>query len=296
MREIVIFGTSVGRQQPPHWQDIALAALQPFGPAKITPSSYGDRAIEFEFDYYPEGLDAVVDQLRRQGISSLFTVHRQYTAAERRQAELLILGGGRIVRSVGDTLRAGGGLGSALSATGAQRTGSSSHCRSRSSPRAAMFALVDHWSGWSPSVRLAGAGLASAAEVTGLELVPVGPERSGAVVRHAVTHRLPPLAIPPNSPVPGRCGLTPRCAPNHLWDPVRQHLPVGVPAPGVGIWGRFQPHLRVLWRYSARCCNPRRDLATGLPPAAGGRGQAAGLCEGPYALWIEEVDASHVGR
>ena len=55
----------------------------PFGPAKITPSPYGDRGIEFEFDYYPEGLEAVVDELRQQGISASFSVRRQYTATDR---------------------------------------------------------------------------------------------------------------------------------------------------------------------------------------------------------------------
>ena len=212
MREIVIFGTSVGRQQPPHWQDIALAALQPFGPAKITPSSYGDRAIEFEFDYYPEGLDAVVDQLRRQGISSLFTVHRQYTAAERRQAELLILGGGRIVSSVEDTLHR-------------QYVSICPFCECRTAdwqfeplqiveqPQGAMFALVDHW----PLV--VSAELAQAlreAEVTGLELVPVGLDRPAQWYGMQVTHRLPPVASPPTRLYRDQ-RLTPRCAANHLW-------------------------------------------------------------------------------
>ena len=105
MREFVHFSITVGRQPPPRWQDIAMAALQPYGPTEITPSPYGDRGIEFEFDYYPEGLEAVRAQLRRQGISSTFRVRRVYTAAERRRAELVILGGGRIVSSVEGTLR-----------------------------------------------------------------------------------------------------------------------------------------------------------------------------------------------
>ena len=85
MREFVIFNTTVGRQRPPRWQDIAMAALRPFGPAKITPSPYGDRCIEFEFDYYPEGLDAVVAHLKGQQIHASFSDRRQYTAADRRR-------------------------------------------------------------------------------------------------------------------------------------------------------------------------------------------------------------------
>ncbi len=211
MREIVIFDTTVGRQQPPRWQDIAMAALQLFGPAKIT-SPYGDRGIEFEFDYYPEGLDAVVDELRQQGISASFSARQQYTAAERRQAELLILGGGRIVRSVGDTLHR-------------QYVSICPFCDCRTAdwqfaplriveqPQGAMFARVDHW----PLV--CSAELAQAlqeAQVTGLELVPVGPDRPAQWYGVRATHRLPPLAIPPTRLSPNR-GLTPQCAPDHLW-------------------------------------------------------------------------------
>lgn len=189
-----------------------MAALQPFGPAKITPWSYGDRAIEFEFDYYPEGLDAVVDQLRRQGISSLFTVHRQYTAAERRQAELLILGG-RIVSSVEGTLQR-------------QYVSICPFCECRTAdwqfaplriaqqPQGAMFALVDHW----PLV--ISAELAQAlqeTQATGLELVPVGPDQPTQWYGVRVTHRLPPVAIPPTRLSLNR-GPTPQCAPDHLWD------------------------------------------------------------------------------
>ena len=213
MREFVIFNTTVGRQRPPRWQDIAMAALQSFGPAKITPSPYGDRGIKFEFDYYPEGLDAVVDELRHQRISASFSVRRQYTAADRRQAELLILGGGRIVRSVEGTLHR-------------QYVSICPFCACRTAdwqfaplriaqqPQGAMFALVDHW----PLV--VSAELAQAlqeAQVTGLELVPVGPDRPAQWYGVRVTHRLPPVAIPPTRLSPNR-GPTPQCAPNHLWD------------------------------------------------------------------------------
>ena len=198
MREIVRFDTSVGRQQPPHWQDIAMAALQPYGPTDIDPSPNG-RVIEFEFDYYPEDLDAVVDQLRRQGISSSFTVHRQYTAAERRRAELLILGGGRIVSSVEDTLHR-------------QYVSICPFCECRTAdwqfeplqiveqPQGAMFACVDHW----PLV--VSAELAQAlqeAQVTGLALVPVGAGPTGAVVRFAGDAPAAACGHPPNAPVPG---------------------------------------------------------------------------------------------
>ena len=213
MREIVIFNTTVGRQRPPRWQDIAMAALQPFGPAKITPSAYGDRAIEFEFDYYPEGLDAVVDELRHQRISASFRVRRQYTAADRRQAELLILGGGRIVRSVEDTLHW-------------EEVSICPFCDCRTDdwqfepleiveqPQGAMLACVDHY----PLVVSAELAQAlQAAQVTGLELVPVGPDRPTQWYGVRVTHRLPPVAIPPTRLSLNR-GPTPQCAPDHLWE------------------------------------------------------------------------------
>ena len=212
MREIVRFGVMADDRSPSHWRDIAMAALQPYGPTDIDPSPYG-RVIDFEFDYYPEGLDAVVDELRRQGIDSTFSVHRQYTAAERRQAELLILGGGRIVRSVEDTLHR-------------QYVSICPFCECRTAdwqfeplqiveqPQGAMFACVDHW----PLV--VSAELAQAlrqAQVTGLDLVPVGPDRPTQWYGLRVTHRLPPVAIPPTRLSPNR-GPTPQCAPDHLWD------------------------------------------------------------------------------
>ena len=107
MREIVHFTVMVEDRSPSHWQDIAMAALQPFGPKDIDSSPFG-RVIELEFDYYPEGLDAVVAHLKRQHIGAFFNVRRQYTAAERRQAELLILGGEGVVSSVEGTFALGG--------------------------------------------------------------------------------------------------------------------------------------------------------------------------------------------
>ena len=190
-----------------------MAALQPFGPAKITPSPYGNRAIEFEFDYYPEGLDAVVDQLRQQGINASFSVRRVYTAAERRQAELLILGPGVGVRSVEDTLPW-------------EDVSICPFCASRTAdwqfellriveqPQGAVLACVDHW----PLV--CSAELAQAlreAEVTGLALVPVGPDRPVQWYGVRATHRLPPVAIPPTR-LSRAQALTPQCAADHLWD------------------------------------------------------------------------------
>ena len=187
MREIVRFDTSVRRPPPPHWPDIAIAALQPYGPTDIDSSPNG-RVIEFEFDYYPAGLEAVVDQLRRQGISASFSVHHQYTAAERRKAELLILGGGEVVSSVDETLQR-------------EYTSICPFCECRTAdwqfeplriveqPQGAMFASVDHW----PLV--VSAELAQAlqeAQVTGLALVPVGPDRPTQWYGVRVTHRLPP--------------------------------------------------------------------------------------------------------
>ena len=212
MREFVHFTVTVEDRSPPHWQDIALAALQPYGPTDIDPGPFGP-VIEFEFDYYPEGLDAVVAHLKGQQIHASFRVRRQYTAADRRQAELLILGGGRIVRSVEGTLRW-------------EEVSICPYCACRTDdwqfaplqiveqPQGAMFARVDHY----PLV--VSAELAQAlqeAQVTGLELVPVGPDLPAQWYGMRVTHRLPPVAIPPTRLSPHR-GPTPQCAPDHLWD------------------------------------------------------------------------------
>lgn len=200
-------------QSPPHWQDIAIAALQPYGPKEIERSPYGG-IISFEFDYYPEGLEVVEAQLRRQHISTSFTVRRQYTTADRRQAELLILGPGVDVDSVEGTLRW-------------EDVSICPFCASRTAdwqfellqiieqPQGAVLACVDHW----PMV--VSADLAQTlrqAGVTGLELVPVGPDRPVQWYGVRATHRLPPLAIPPTRLPPNPVGPTSQCAADHLWE------------------------------------------------------------------------------
>ena len=80
-------------------------------------------------------------------------------------------------------------------------------------PQGAELACVDHW----PLV--VSAELAQAlqeAQVTGLELVPVGPDRPVRWYGVRVTHRLPPVAIPPTR-LPRDQALTPQCAADHLW-------------------------------------------------------------------------------
>ena len=216
MREFVSF-TAYASDRPSarpttQWQEIASAALRPYGPKEINPSPYG-MVISFEFDYYPEGLDAVVGQLRRQHISASFSVRHQYTAAERRAAELLILGGEGVVNSVEGTLHL-------------QYVSICPFCDCRTNdwrfeplriaqqPQGAVLACVDHW----PLV--CSADLAQAlrqAEVTGLELVPVGPDRPVQWYGVRATNRLPPVAIPPTRLSRDR-DLTPQCAADHLWD------------------------------------------------------------------------------
>ena len=211
MREIVHFAAMVEDRSPPNWQDIAMAALQPYGPSDIDPAPSG-RIIEFKFDYYPEGLDAVVDELRHQRITASFSVRRRYTAADRRRAELLMLGGGGEVSSVEGTLHR-------------QYVSICPFCACRTAewqfepleiveqPQGAMLACVDHYP-LVASVELAQA--LQEAQVTGLELVPVGPDRPTQWYGLRVTHRLPPVAIPPTRLSPNR-GPTPQCAPDHLW-------------------------------------------------------------------------------
>ena len=215
MREFVSF-TAYASDRPSarpttQWQEIASAALRPYGPKEINPSPYG-MVISFEFDYYPEGLDAVVGQLRRQHISASFSVRHQYTAAERRAAELLILGGEGVVNSVEGTLRW-------------EEVSICPFCDCRTDdwqfeplriveqPQGAVLACVGHW----PLV--CSAELAAAlrqAEVTGLELVPVGPDRPVQWYGMRATHQLPPVAVPPTR-LPRDRDLTPQCAADHLW-------------------------------------------------------------------------------
>ena len=81
-------------------------------------------------------------------------------------------------------------------------------------PQGAVLARVDHW----PLV--CSADLAQAlrqAQVTGLELVPVGPDRPVQWYDMRATHRLPPVAIPPTR-LPRDRDLTPQCAADHLWE------------------------------------------------------------------------------
>ncbi len=212
MKETVSFQVSVGRQPPSQWQEIASAALRPYGPKEIERSPYG-KAMSFEFDYYPEGLETVVAHLKGQQIHALFTVRQEYTAADRRQAELLILGGGRIVSSVEGTLRW-------------EDVSICPFCACRTAdwqfeplqiaeqPQGAVLACVDHWP-WVVSAEVAQA--LRQAEVTGLVLVPVGPDRSVQWYGLRVTHRLPPVAVPPTR-LPPNPGPTPQCAPDHLWN------------------------------------------------------------------------------
>ena len=182
---------------PPQWQDIALAAhCGPTGPKKSTLSPNG-RVIKFEFDYYPEGLEAISAQLKRQHIRHLASMSAsQCTTAERRQAELLILGG-RSGRELGRGHAAlGGRLDLPLLCLPVQQTGSSSHYRSSSSRRVRCWPVWitgQWWSArtWRQTLRQAG--------VTGLELVPVGPDRPVQWYGVAgATHRLPSRGCPPN--------------------------------------------------------------------------------------------------
>ena len=90
---------------------------------------------------------------------------------------------------------------------------------------------MDHW----PLV--VSAELAQAlqeAQVTGLELVPVGPDRPVQWYGMRVTHRLPPVAIPPTR-LPRDQALTPQCARRSLVERIGQ-FPVGLPPPGA--WPR----------------------------------------------------------
>ena len=99
--EFIAYGEYGKVGSPPGWPEIAVAALRPLGPKVIDPWPH---SVKFEFDFYPEGLETVEAQLRRQGLSVHFNVRGEYTAAEVRQAELLVSDAGRVVTSVEDTL------------------------------------------------------------------------------------------------------------------------------------------------------------------------------------------------
>ena len=218
MREFVEFfadgDSEVGA--PPGWPEIAVAALRPLGPTVIKPWPIPDPPplqLCFEFDFYPEGLETIEAQLRRQGLSVDYWVRCEYTAAEVRQAELLLSDAGRVVTSVEDTLDR-------------QYVTVCRSCGTRTahwqfaqlqiveSPQGAELARVDHW----PLV--CSAELAQAlreAQVTGLALVPVGPDWPVQWYGLLTTHELPPLATSPTRLVPDPV-RTPQCVANHLWD------------------------------------------------------------------------------
>lgn len=217
MREFVEFfadgDSEVGA--PPGWPELAVAALRPLGPKVIKPWPIPDPPplqLCFEFDYYPEELQTIEAQLRRQGLSVDYWVRCEYTAAEVRQAELLVAGPGRVLTSVEDTLHW-------EDVTVCRSCGTrTAHWQYESlqivePPQGAELANVDHW----PLV--CSAELAQAlreARVTGLALVPVGPDRPVQWYGLLTTHELPPLASPPTRLVPNPA-RTPQCLAHHLW-------------------------------------------------------------------------------
>lgn len=219
MREFVEFfadGEYGKVGSPPGWPEIAVAALRPLGPKVIDPWPIPDlwpHSVKFEFDYYPEGLETIQAQLRRQGLSVDYWVRCEHTAAEVRQAELLVTGPGRVLTSVEDTLRW-------KDVTVCRYCGTrTAHWQYESlqivePPQGAELANVDHW----PLV--CSAELAQAlreARVTGLALVPVGPDWPVQWYGLLTTHELPPLATSPTRLVPDPV-RTPQCLAHHLWD------------------------------------------------------------------------------
>lgn len=169
--------------------------------------------MSFEFDYYPEGLETVVAHLKHQQIHALFTVRRQYTAADRRKAELLILGPGVGVSSVEGKLR-WEDVSICPFCASCTADWQFELLRIVEQPQGAALAVVDHWP------RVVSTEVAQAlrqAEVSGLELVPVGPDRPVQWYGLRATHRLPPVAVPPTRLPPNPVGPTSQCAADHLW-------------------------------------------------------------------------------
>ena len=213
--EFIAYGEYGKVGSPPGWPEIAVAALRPLGPKVIKPWPIPDPPplqVCFEFDFYPEGLETIEAQLRRQGLSVDYYVRCEYTAAEVRQAELLLSDAGRVVTSVEDTLHW-------EDITVCRSCGTrTAHWQYESlqivePPQGAELARVDHW----PLV--CSAELAQAlreARVTGLALVPVGPDWPVQWYGLLTTHELPP-GQPPD-PTRPESGPDP---------PVRGESPVG---------------------------------------------------------------------
>ena len=216
--EFVAFGEYGKVGSPPGWPEIAVAALRPLGPTVIDPWPIPDlwpHSVKFEFDFYPEELQTIEAQLRRQGLSVHYWVRCEYTAAEVRQAELLVTGPGRVLTSVEDTLHW-------EDVTVCRSCGTRTahwqfaQLRIQEPPQGAELACVDHW----PLV--CSAELARAlreARVTGLALVPVGPDWPVQWYGLCTTHELPPVVTSPTRRVPNPV-RTPQCLANHLWDAV----------------------------------------------------------------------------
>ena len=225
-------------------------------------------------DYDPRSsgisTSAVVAHLKGQQIHALFAVRRQYTAADRRKAELLILGPGVDVHSVEGTLRW-------------EDVSICPFCDSRTAdwqfgllriveqPQGAAPAVVDHWP---RVVSTEVAQVLRQAGVTGLELAPVGPVRPVQWYGVRATHRLPPVAVPPTRLRANPLGPTSQCATDHLWGGLtRSQLAYRRQDLAAADFNVTYEYFGDMHTATPHDCN----LATGVRAAARGWGQAAVL-------------------
>ena len=199
-------------QHDPRWQDIASAAVAPLGPKEreLAPSG---RVLTFVFEGYPDGLEVLRPALRSHRISTSLWVRREFTNEDRLSAEYLILGTEGVVKSVEGTLQW-------------EDVSVCTHCACLETrwdleplgiaeqPQEEVLTSVD----WHPMV--VSKELARSLEranFSGLELLPVGPDRPAQWYGLQPTHILPSVAVPPTR-LPRSPSSTPQCAANHLWD------------------------------------------------------------------------------
>jgi hypothetical protein len=212
LQEQVKVGVSVGREPLENWRLITRAFLEPLKPLEIEEYPFG---YDFHFNYYPEGIEKVRQQLDLQGISSTITVTRYYNKQELLAAEYLRLDFTGLVYS---TKR-----------QPLHRSAPRLVCRycdfyegtwnlqdAEIKEEAEGYKLA--WLDW--NVQVVSRNLADelrSAQLTGLVLVPVGRRESPDWYGLQSNHVLPPMQIPPTRLLFG-LGRTSNCLANHRFD------------------------------------------------------------------------------
>lgn len=215
MREIIKFRVEISKEEATHrpqWEREVLQILEPLGFIAIErwPNPC---VLTFQFDHYPAQLDEVWQHLQARGFYGSVWERREYTPTELLDAAFLRLGTEAVVSSVDGTLR-WDWVTICPHCGFAEERWDWQHLQISDLPTGSHLAAVD----WHPLV--VSAPLAEAlqqADVTGLSLIPVGPERPAGWYALQPTHLLPPLLVPPTR-MRRLPTATPHCARDHHWE------------------------------------------------------------------------------